>query len=201
MGSTSLNSMMYVEVSRQWKRAPLMIRGVPLFVYPWDPTKGLNKSTHTTCPLWVKLHNIPLVAFHREGIGRIASALGVPKQMDSCTTSMCDNAWGRPGFAKVLVEAWAVGELKRELQVVIPSFNGGNDENVTIRVEYLWEQVQCSHCLVFGHKMGSCVKAVVAKKNPSKTINVDSDGFTKVEGFLLLHVLLGFLHSSTTASA
>src|SRR5581483_5055160 len=76
---------------------PLMIRAVPLFIEHWDPVKGLTEPIHNSCPLWVKLHNIPLVAFNKEGISRIASALGVPKQMDACTASMCDKSWGRPG--------------------------------------------------------------------------------------------------------
>ena len=33
------------------ENGPLMIRGVPLFVFPWDPSKGLTKPIHTTCPL------------------------------------------------------------------------------------------------------------------------------------------------------
>ncbi|KAJ9536539.1 hypothetical protein OSB04_un000291 [Centaurea solstitialis] len=160
---------------------PLMIRGVPLFVEHWDPVKGLTKPIHNSCPLWVKLHNVPLVAFNKEGISRIASVLGIPKQMDACTASMCDKAWGRPGFAKVLVETWAVGELKREIQVVIPSLIGGEDTRVLIKVEYLWEPSQCSHCLVFGHKSATCVKALVAQKNKGKATVVDDDGFTRVQ--------------------
>ncbi|KAJ9536695.1 LOW QUALITY PROTEIN: hypothetical protein OSB04_un000168, partial [Centaurea solstitialis] len=139
---------------------PTMIRGVPFFVENWEPGKGITKPIHNVCPLWVKLHNIPLVAFNKEGISRIASALGVPKQMDACTTSMCDNSWGRPAFAKVLIDTWAVGELKREVQVLIPSLKGGDDVRVIVKVEYLWEPTQCSHCLVFGHKISSCAKAV-----------------------------------------
>ncbi|KAJ9536012.1 hypothetical protein OSB04_un000818 [Centaurea solstitialis] len=160
---------------------PLMIRGVPLFVEHWDPVKGLTKPVHTSCPLWVKLHNVPLVAFNKEGISRIASALGVPKQMDACTASMCDKAWGRPGFAKVLIDTWAVGELKRELQVLIPDLTGSQEARVTIRVEYLWEPSQCSHCLVFGHKASTCAKALIAQKSKGKTKTVDDQGFTLVQ--------------------
>ena len=49
-----------------------------------------------------------------------------------------------------------------------------------IRVEYLWEPTQCAHCLVFGHKTGSCTKAVLYNKSTPTVANVDSDGFTKV---------------------
>ncbi|KAJ9536410.1 hypothetical protein OSB04_un000423 [Centaurea solstitialis] len=158
----------------------VMLNGIPFFLLPWDPTKGLSKPQHVSCPLWVKIHNIPLIAFNNEGISRIASALGVPLRMDACTTSMCDKAWGRSGFAKILVDVWAVGELKRELQIVIPSLSNGDDVTVVLRVEYLWEPVQCAHCLVFGHKTSACVKAVSAKPDKGKAPLVDSDGFQKV---------------------
>ncbi|KAJ9563335.1 hypothetical protein OSB04_008495 [Centaurea solstitialis] len=160
---------------------PLMIRGAPMFVAQWDPLKGLTKPVHNSCPLWVKLHNVPLVAFNKEGISRIASALGVPQQMDACTTSMCDKAWGRPGFAKVLVEVWAVGDLKREVEVVIPSLSGNGESSVKVKVEYVWEPSQCSHCLVFGHKVSACAKAVAVKNKMAKGGKVDDEGFITVE--------------------
>ncbi|KAJ9539134.1 hypothetical protein OSB04_031867 [Centaurea solstitialis] len=162
------------------EQGPLFIRNAPLFAFRWDPSKGLSKPVHSMCPLWVKLQNIPLVAFNVEGIGRIASAIGVPKQMDSATASMCDNAWGRPGFAKVLIDTWAVGELKREIDVVIPSINGEKDTVVKVRVEYIWEPLQCSHCLVFGHKRSGCPRAVVVDSKKQKQKEVDSEGFTIV---------------------
>ncbi|KAJ9536236.1 hypothetical protein OSB04_un000585 [Centaurea solstitialis] len=159
----------------------VMIQGVPMFVTPWDPSKGLVRPSHDTCPLWVKFHNVPLVLFNHEGISRIASAIGVPKQMDECTATMCDKRWGRPGFAKVLIDVWAVGTLKRELEVIIPHLHDDGNDKVKIDVEYLWEPAQCTHCCVFGHKVSSCVKAVVKKNvENKKNKEVDADGFTMV---------------------
>ncbi|KAJ9536728.1 hypothetical protein OSB04_un000113 [Centaurea solstitialis] len=160
----------------------VMIRNIPLFVSPWDPSKGLFRPSHDSCPLWVKLHNVPLVLFNNEGISRIASALGIPKQMDACTASMCDKRWGRPGFAKVLIDVWAVGNLKKELEVVIPHLHDDGSDKVKVVVEYLWEPVQCSHCCVFGHKISSCVKAMRFKENQKKRPeNMDAEGFVRVE--------------------
>ncbi|KAJ9535485.1 hypothetical protein OSB04_un001384 [Centaurea solstitialis] len=102
--------------------------------------------------------------------------------MDACTASMCDKKWGRPGFAKVLVDVWAVGELKKELEVIIPHLHDDGRDKVKIEVEYFWEPVQCSHCCVFGHKRSSCVKAVVASKAQGKRPKVvDDEGFVRVE--------------------
>ncbi|KAJ9536525.1 LOW QUALITY PROTEIN: hypothetical protein OSB04_un000277 [Centaurea solstitialis] len=156
----------------------IMIRDVPMFVGPWDPSKGLSRPSHDACPMWVKFHNIPLVLFNQEGISRIASALGVPKRMDACTSSMCDNRWGRPGFARVLIDVWATGELKKELEVVIPHLNDGGCDKIKIGVEYVWEPNQCSHCCVFGHKLSSCAKAVQVIPKKSQP---DADGFVRVE--------------------
>ncbi|KAJ9561644.1 hypothetical protein OSB04_006804 [Centaurea solstitialis] len=160
----------------------LMIRNVPFFVCPWDPSKGLTRPSHESCPLWVKIHNIPLVLFNHEGISRIASALGVPKRLDACTSSMCDAKWGRPGFAKVLIDVWAVGELKRELEVVLPRLHGEGADMVKLSIEYLWEPAQCSHCCVFGHKRNSCPKGVTMDNNQKKKSSlVDDQGFVRVE--------------------
>ncbi|KAI3692807.1 hypothetical protein L6452_32630 [Arctium lappa] len=84
----------------------------------------------------------------------------------------------------LLIDVWAVGELKRELQVAVPSLYGGKETVVTVQVDYLWESSQCSHCKVFGHKISSCVKTTVEKQK-SKGKNqtrgeVDADGFTLV---------------------
>ncbi|KAJ9541740.1 hypothetical protein OSB04_028246 [Centaurea solstitialis] len=158
----------------------IMIRDVPMFVSPWDPSKGLSRPTHDVCPLWVKFHNIPLVLFNQEGISRIATALGVPRRMDACTSSMCDNRWGRPRFARVLIDVWATGELKKELEVITPHLKDGGCDKIKIGVEYVWEPNQCSHCCVFGHKLSSCAKAVPVNHKKSQP-EPDADGFVRVE--------------------
>ena len=162
------------------ENGPLIVKGIPLFVLPWNPSKGLRKPAHTSCPIWVKLHQIPLVAFNKEGVSRIASALGIPMQMDACTADMCHNAWGRPSFAKVLMDVWAGTKLKRELDVVIPSLHGEPDENVKVLVEYLWEPSLCVHCEVFGHHSSNCATAKMETKSKPKP-KVDAEGFARVE--------------------
>lgn len=160
--------------------SPLMIKGVPLFVSPWDPSKGVSKPVHTSCPLWIKFFNIPLVAFNREGICRIASAVGIPLRMDACTSSTCDNLWGRTSFAKVLVDVWATGALKREVEVVIPHLSGEGEDIIKVVLEYEWEPTQCSVCKIFGHTDAMCVHGIHGKQVKDmerKMGKVDGDGF------------------------
>ncbi|KAJ9556556.1 hypothetical protein OSB04_011170 [Centaurea solstitialis] len=109
----------------------IMIRNVPMFVGPWDPSKGLSRPSHDSCPLWVKFHNIPLVLFNQEGISRIASALGVPKRMDACTSSVTRSGcsvccvFGHKQFACAKAVQMSVAEQKKPLM----------DEDGFVRVE------------------------------------------------------------------
>ncbi|XP_024964658.1 uncharacterized protein LOC112504935, partial [Cynara cardunculus var. scolymus] len=144
--------------------SPLMIRGRPLFVSIWDPSKGLKKPEHTSCPLWIKFYNISLVAFNREGISRIASAVGVPLRLDACTASTCDKAWGRTNFAKVLVDVWAVGTIQKQIEVVIPKLSGDGEDVIKVVLEFDWVPSQCSKCKVFGHNTNSCPKGGTLKQ-------------------------------------
>lgn len=162
---------------------PLLIRGAPLFVTPWDPSKGICKPVHTSCPLWIKFYNIPLVAFNREGISRIASAVGVPLRMDACTSSTCDKLWGRTSFAKVLVDVWATGTLKREVEVVIPHMSDDGEDVIKVVLEYEWEPSQCSGCKIFGHSDVSCMhreKEVQVKGKGKQKEKAGDDGFQLV---------------------
>ncbi|KAJ9542442.1 hypothetical protein OSB04_028948 [Centaurea solstitialis] len=66
------------------------------------------------------------------------------------------------------VKVWVVGDLKREVEVVIPSLSGNGESSVKVKVEYVWEPSQCSHCLVFGHKVSAFAKAVEVKNKMAK---------------------------------
>ncbi|KAL4563396.1 hypothetical protein LXL04_027437 [Taraxacum kok-saghyz] len=50
-----------------------------------DPGTCLTKAKHDKVPVWVKIHDIPLEAWSVEGIGRIASRIGIPYDMDTYT--------------------------------------------------------------------------------------------------------------------
>ena len=66
--------------------------------------------------------NVPLEAWNVQGISRLASSLGNPIIMDRITASMCDKAYGRASFARVLVEVDATKELLDSIEVCYSSF-------------------------------------------------------------------------------
>ncbi|KAJ9535253.1 LOW QUALITY PROTEIN: hypothetical protein OSB04_un001658 [Centaurea solstitialis] len=50
---------------------PWMIRGIPLFVFAWDPLQGLVKPEHKSCPFWV---NLGIIFLWWPLIGKVSDA-------------------------------------------------------------------------------------------------------------------------------
>nr|GEV32451.1 hypothetical protein [Tanacetum cinerariifolium] len=83
---------------------------------------------------------------------RLASSLGNPIIMDRITASMCEKAYGRASFARVLVEVDASKELAESIEVCYSSLG----KSMNLRVEYAWKPPLCTHCKVFGHDFCTC---------------------------------------------
>ncbi|GKB32990.1 zinc knuckle CX2CX4HX4C containing protein [Tanacetum coccineum] len=84
----------------------------------------LKKEAVTRVPVWVRILNVPVVAFSKAGLSLIATQLGRPIRLDACTSDMCLNPWGHTSYARVLVE-----------------FNSENE----------WPP-RCSKCRIFDHE-------------------------------------------------
>lgn len=81
---------------------PWIIRSKPLFLNIWTSSTMLKKEDLKEIHVWVKLHDVPLVAYTDEGLSMIASKIGKPKMLDTYTTAMCIDAWGRSSFLEHL---------------------------------------------------------------------------------------------------
>ncbi|GJU05523.1 hypothetical protein Tco_1121953 [Tanacetum coccineum] len=124
-------------------------------------------------PLWVKLHGVPVTAFSEDGLSAIATKLGTPLMLDSYTSYMCLQSWGRSSYARAMIELRAEVELKDTIVVAMPKIIR-EGYNCTVRVEYEWKPPRCLCCKVFGHIKEECPKNIgmgVAKnlKKPSQT--------------------------------
>ncbi|GKB02678.1 probable L-cysteine desulfhydrase, chloroplastic [Tanacetum coccineum] len=84
--------------------SPWMVNNRPFFVQKWSPDVSLDKPERDKIPLWVKMMDIPLEAWNKEGISKLASSVGKPLVMDEMTANMCQYGKGRIGYARVLVE-------------------------------------------------------------------------------------------------
>nr|GEX43037.1 hypothetical protein [Tanacetum cinerariifolium] len=67
----------------------------------------------------VKIHDVSLQEFLEDGISLIASQFGKPIVLDSFTSSMCIESWGRSSFAYYLIKVKADEALKDSITLGI----------------------------------------------------------------------------------
>ncbi|GKE18469.1 zinc knuckle CX2CX4HX4C containing protein, partial [Tanacetum coccineum] len=70
--------------------------------------------------VWVRIHNVPIVAFSEAGLSLITTQLGRPIMLDTYTSDMCLNPWGGSSYARVLVELSSKCAAMETIVVAIP---------------------------------------------------------------------------------
>ncbi|GKA46748.1 nucleotide-diphospho-sugar transferase [Tanacetum coccineum] len=86
------------------ENGPWFIRNNPLILKKWHPDENLLKEDVSTVPVGVKLHSVPVTAFSEDGLSAIATKLGTPLMLDSYTSDMYMQSWGRSSYARVMYE-------------------------------------------------------------------------------------------------
>ncbi|GJW14965.1 zinc knuckle CX2CX4HX4C containing protein [Tanacetum coccineum] len=125
----------------------------------------------TKVPVWVKLHNVPMVAFTSDGFSIIATKLGNPIMLDSYTSFMCMKYWGRGTFARSLIELDATCGLNDMLVVSVKwKINRGGN----------WESQDKSQGSEFNHSLPEqrMLKSAYKKKTTSTPV---SNAFSALE--------------------
>ncbi|GKB24300.1 zinc knuckle CX2CX4HX4C containing protein [Tanacetum coccineum] len=74
---------------------PWLIRKSLISLKKWSMDTRLLKEELTRILIWVKLHDVPIQVFEEDGISLIATFIGKPVMLDSYTSSMCNDSWGR----------------------------------------------------------------------------------------------------------
>nr|GEW03279.1 hypothetical protein [Tanacetum cinerariifolium] len=126
----------------------------------WTPNACLKRKEVTTVPVWVKLYNVPVVAYLEDGLSLIATQIGTPIMLDDFTSSI----------------------------MAIPIVNGIGHTREVIRVEYEWKPSKCIECKTFGHDSTQCLKRVNVTSNATSEVDnvtnveVEEEGFTVVKG-------------------
>lgn len=83
---------------------PWVIRSKPIFLNVWSPMAKLVKEDIRKVVVWVKIHDVPIAAYTDDGLSMIATKLGSPKLLETYTSNMCTDAWGRSSYARALIE-------------------------------------------------------------------------------------------------
>ena len=66
-----------------------LTRNVTLILKKWSLDANIMKEDVCDVPVWVKLHEITITAFTKDGLSAIAIKLGTPLRLDSYTSTMC----------------------------------------------------------------------------------------------------------------
>ncbi|GJW77274.1 zinc knuckle CX2CX4HX4C containing protein [Tanacetum coccineum] len=73
---------------------PWRIQLVPFVLKIWKPNT-LNLKENVSCvPLWVKIHNVPIVAYSKVRLDLISAKVGKLMRLDAHTNFICLNSWG-----------------------------------------------------------------------------------------------------------
>nr|GEX52137.1 copia protein [Tanacetum cinerariifolium] len=94
---------------------PWMIQNSPIILKKWTMNTCLCKEELTRIPVWVKIHDVHIQVFSEDGLSIIASQIGKPIMLDSYTSSMCIESWGRSSFYRCMIEINANDVLKESL--------------------------------------------------------------------------------------
>ncbi|GJR42217.1 retrotransposon protein, putative, ty1-copia subclass [Tanacetum coccineum] len=140
------------------ENGPWFIRNNPLILKKWNPDVNLMKEDVVNVLVWVKLHGIPISAFTEDGLSAIATDIGTLLMLDSYTSNMCIQSWGRSSYARALIEIRDDVKLKDTIVVAMPKLIGEGFYTCTVRVEYEWKPSRCACCMVFGHIQKECPK-------------------------------------------
>ncbi|GKD75285.1 zinc knuckle CX2CX4HX4C containing protein, partial [Tanacetum coccineum] len=114
---------------------PWLIHKYPIILKKWSMDTRLLKEELTRILIWVKLHDVPIQVFEEDGISLIATFIGKPVMLDSYTSSMCNDSWGRSSFARCLIEVNSEADLVDVITIGIPSLSEDDFTKETIRVD------------------------------------------------------------------
>ncbi|GJZ66117.1 zinc knuckle CX2CX4HX4C containing protein [Tanacetum coccineum] len=150
---------------------PWMIRNTLIILKKWSMSTSLLKEELTHIPIWVKLHDVPLQVFEEDDISLIATFIGKPIMLDSYSSSMCNDSWGRSSFTRCLIEVNSEADLVDVVTIVTPPIVS-NSNVVTPTVEKANDGFQ-----TVGKK----------KKGKSTSTSSNSDNITSSNSFSALN--------------
>nr|GEW71644.1 hypothetical protein [Tanacetum cinerariifolium] len=157
---------------------PWFIWNNPLIQKKWHPDENLLKEDVSIVPVWVKLHGVPVSAFSKDSLSAIATKLGTPLMLDSYTSDMCIQSWGRSSYARVTIKLRVDVDLKDNIAMAMPKITMEGHYSCNVRVEYEWKPPRCSSCKVFGHIHEECLKNT-EYRTATKKHNASSSGNKK----------------------
>ncbi|GJV52183.1 zinc knuckle CX2CX4HX4C containing protein [Tanacetum coccineum] len=108
------------EMESMIENGPWLIHNVPLILRKWYRLVNVAKEDLQSVPVWLKLHDVPIMAFTEDGLSVISTKLGTPLMLDTYTTSMCMESWVWSSSAREIIDIHADVKLKDTLVMSVP---------------------------------------------------------------------------------
>ncbi|GJV96518.1 RNA-directed DNA polymerase, eukaryota, reverse transcriptase zinc-binding domain protein [Tanacetum coccineum] len=121
------------------------------FMFQFDSDSGMVKDKVTHVSLWLKMHNVPIVAYSKVGLDLISAKVGRLMRLDAHTNFICLNSWGHIDYARALVEVSADNPLVDSVDIDIPREDRNGYTTANIRIEFEWQPPRCGTCKIFDH--------------------------------------------------
>ncbi|GJS21107.1 zinc knuckle CX2CX4HX4C containing protein [Tanacetum coccineum] len=137
-----------------------MTRGIIIFLNKWPPSVSLLKEDLSRVRVWVKFHDVMLVAYTSYGLSLIATKIGSPMMLDSYTNSMRWESWGRSNYAIILIKINASNDFSDNLIMAVLNLEG---------IGYTKETIPLKRVVN------------IMDKGKGGSSRIDDEGFTKVK--------------------
>ncbi|KAI0524143.1 hypothetical protein KFK09_003507 [Dendrobium nobile] len=128
-----------------WSKGVWFFLGRPFLLQKWSPKFRPKRENFTSIPIWVKIHDLPLVCWKSEGISRIASKIGILLAVDALTAQRT-----RLTFARVCIQVNADATYPEEIPILI------EDDVFSLKIQYEWKPTPCEHCKSLVHSSSVC---------------------------------------------
>ncbi|KAI0504951.1 hypothetical protein KFK09_015908 [Dendrobium nobile] len=128
-----------------WSKGMWFFLGRPFLLQKWSPKFRPKRENFTSIPIWVKIHDLPLVCWNSEGISRIASKIGIPLAVDALTAQKTCLT-----FARVCIQVDASATYPEEIPISI------EDDVFSLKIQYEWKPTLCEHCKSMVHASSFC---------------------------------------------
>ncbi|KAL0921107.1 hypothetical protein M5K25_008142 [Dendrobium thyrsiflorum] len=128
-----------------WSKGIWFFLGKPFLLQKWSPKFRPKRENLKSVPIWIKIHDLPLVCWNSEGISRIASKIGIPLAVDALTAQRT-----RLTFARVCVQVSADAVFPEEVPISL------EDEVFSLKIQYEWKPSPCEHCKSLSHLSSYC---------------------------------------------
>lgn len=123
-----------------------------ILLKPWDEKLFMSLTSHETVKMWIQMSAVPFTYWSKEGLFRLASAIGKPVKFDKMTTEAVHNC-SPAYYATILVEISVMSALPN---VIIAYLDENASAVARVPVLYLSTLELCEACHKISHDTADC---------------------------------------------